>query len=404
LVFRNENYSVDSIVPCLGYTFLTDKTSLNAELVKKINPSLTLKGGVNTDYLGYNLIDSVYNELSYKFTTRLDYIGSTWLIQPYALAKYKFTDNFNLNAGVHTQFHTLNNSTSYELRIGLKYFFKNQSALSFGFGMHSQMQPYYIYYFQVTDASGQMVQPNINLSFTRSNHYILGYDKALKNNSRIKIEAYYMHLYDVPVTVMKSSYSILNEGATFSRFFPGELVNEGTGHNTGIEFTFEKFFSSNYYVLFTSSFFDSKYKGSDGIERNTCFSGKYAINLLAGKDYQLSEHTSLTTGFKITWAGGKRYSPADTTASNLKGELVEVDSLRNSLQFKDYFRCDFKIGLKINSKHFTHEFAIDFVNVFGNKNILSLTYVYDPRHPEINPIKEEYQLGFLPLFYYKIDF
>ena len=36
--------------------------------------------------------------------------------------------------------------------------------------------------------------------------------------------------------------------------------------------------------------------------------------------------------------------------------------------------------------------------------ILSLTYVYNPTHPEINPIQEEYQLGFLPLFYYKIDF
>ena len=54
--------------------------------------------------------------------------------------------------------------------------------------------------------------------------------------------------------------------------------------------------------------------------------------------------------------------------------------------------------------HITHELAIDLVNVFGIQNVLGLTYAPNPADPTASPVKEEYQLGFLPLFYYKIDF
>ncbi|HRD53264.1 MAG TPA: hypothetical protein PKY96_11515 [Flavobacteriales bacterium] len=49
-----------------------------------------------------------------------------------------------------------------------------------------------------------------------------------------------------------------------------------------------------------------------------------------------------------------------------------------------------------------HELGLDLVNVTGQQNILTLTYA--PDHPSGDPIREEYQLGFLPLFYYKVEF
>ena len=50
----------------------------------------------------------------------------------------------------------------------------------------------------------------------------------------------------------------------------------------------------------------------------------------------------------------------------------------------------------------TNEIGLDLVNFLDIKNILTLTYSPDSSDGE--PIREEYQLGFLPLFYYKIDF
>ena len=199
-----------------------------------------------------------------------------------------------------------------------------------------------------------------------------------------------------------TSVSLINQGATFTRFFPDSLQNAGTGTNYGIELTLEKYFSKNYFALFTVSVYNSTYKGNDGITRNTDYNGNFVTNMVAGREWKFKKlkNTVLLSSGKITWAGGPRYSPADTVASDYAGELVITDSLRNSLQFKNYFRVDLKLGFRIDAKKTSHEIAVDLVNVFNIQNVLGLAY-YPTANP---PLQEEYQLGFLPLFYYKIDF
>ena len=81
----------------------------------------------------------------------------------------------------------------------------------------------------------------------------------------------------------------------------------------------------------------------------------------------------------------------------------------NELQFKDYFRLDFKISWRMNAKAVTHEIGLDLVNILGTRNILSLAYApsLDPAvlsNPTYQPVAQKNQLGFLPIFYYKIDF
>ncbi|MBK9734752.1 MAG: hypothetical protein IPO92_07230 [Saprospiraceae bacterium] len=69
--------------------------------------------------------------------------------------------------------------------------------------------------------------------------------------------------------------------------------------------TLEKFFSKSYYGLITASVFQSKYKGSDGIERNTAFNNEYVLNILGGKEWKVGKNTAITTDFKFTHAGGR---------------------------------------------------------------------------------------------------
>ena len=49
-------------------------------------------------------------------------------------------------------------------------------------------------------------------------------------------------------------------------------------------------------------------------------------------------------------------------------------------------------------------FALDLVNILGIKNLLSLTYSSDLAAQGAYPFIRQYQLGFLPLFYYRVDF
>jgi len=260
-----------------------------------------------------------------------------------------------------------------------------------------------LYYYdpKVVEQGEYGTEYNQQLGFFKSAHAVLSYDRYFGKNSRIKAETYYQYLYDIPVEFTSSSFSLINAGTGFSRFFPNPLENAGIARNYGVEFTMEKFFSSGYYYLFTGSLFDAKYQGSDGIWRNTSFNGKYALNALFAKEFNFSKHSAFNVGGKVTYAGGRWYGEVDHEASKKVLEVIYLDENVNTKQFRPYFRADLKVNYRINTKRFTHELAIDLINMFATKNILTLTYA--PDHP-VSPIVEEYQLGFFPVFYYKIDF
>jgi len=396
----------DSLGQILGYTFTTSKASGFFSINHKFNRKHLIKAGINVDMYFFNMIDStrspVYNS---TFTTRWDFQGSSLMIQPFIQWKVRLSENMDFTAGLHSQYFSLSNSISpVEPRLGWKYRMKGNQSIFAGAGMHSGTQPLYTYTFFQTDANGNRVLHNKNMDFTRSVHSGFGYEKMLKKSMSIRSEIYYQYLYDIPVTVEPSSFSLINMGGGFARFFPDSLENTGTGYNYGIELTVQKYFDKSFFFLFSGTLYDSKYYGSDGVLRNTSYNGTFVTNLLAGKEFKLNEKNILGFGFKVTYAGGKRYGLADIPASTVMNEIIFQDSLFNELQFRDYFRADVKISWRKNADKVTHEIGLDLVNILNTKNLLSLAWAPNLADPIATPIAEKQQLGFLPIFYYKIDF
>lgn len=398
-IYRNSDYKIDSTKSILGYNFSTGKNSAAWFINKKIGNQHTFKIGVNAEQYLIQLKDSI-REFTNNWQNRWNYNGNAFLIQPYIQYKFKISDSLILTAGIHSQIFTLNkNSKSIEPRLGIKKILKHNQSISFGTGLHSQLQPLYTYFYHYPTKPASETH-NINMGFTKSLHFVLSYDKVLNKNLRIKSEVYYQHLFNVPIeNKAGSSFSLLNMGSGFERFFPDTLVNKGTGKNYGIEFTLEKFFSKGFYYMLTGSLYNSKATGNDGIERNTDFNGNFVINALGGYEKALTKKSTFTTGAKITYGGGKRYSDYDLAKSKAFGDGVIVEASRNIYQTKEYFRADLKLGIRINAKKVAHEVAIDIVNIFNTRNILGFTYI-----PDKNILEKKYQLGFLPLFYYKVDF
>jgi outer membrane receptor protein involved in Fe transport len=202
---------------------------------------------------------------------------------------------------------------------------------------------------------------------------------------------------------------MINVGSGFSRFFPDSLQNTGTGYNYGLELTVQKYFDKSFFFLFSGTVYDSRYTGSDGILRNTSYNGTYVVNLLVGKEFKIGTKHTIGIGTKITRAGGKRYGYVDTLLTNAAKEIIFKDQGFNDRQFADYFRIDFKISWRLNTAKMTHEIGLDLVNILNTKNILNLAYApsLDPavyNAPGYEPTAQKSQLGFLPIFYYKIDF
>jgi outer membrane receptor protein involved in Fe transport len=198
-------------------------------------------------------------------------------------------------------------------------------------------------------------------------------------------------------------------GSGFTRVFADSLQNTGTGYNYGLELTIQKYFDKSFFFLFSGTLYDSKYTGSDNVLRNTSYNGNYVANLLGGKEFKLGKNNVIGLGTKVTVAGGKRYGLVDIAKSEQMKDLLFKDSMFNAYQFKDYFRLDFKISWRKNAKTVTHEFGLDLVNILNTQNLLSLSYApsLDPNQinsPNYEPVSQKTQLGFLPIFYYKIDF
>lgn len=399
-----EDYKVDSIgetdntpFPVYRNNSNQQRYSFNYSWNKKFSSRDYLKAGIILDRYQYAYRDSSFEHDHWQKYT--DFEDGSFLLQAYTQLQHKFSDQLSLNAGLHYQQFMLNNTNAIEPRLGLRWEMKEGQSLSAGAGFHSQLQPMYIYLQKTYLENGSYLETNRDLGLNKSTHYVLAFDKSLGKNMRVKAETYYQDLRNVPIEIRPTWYSILNEGADFGIGSVDSLFNGGTGKNYGVELTLEKFYSKGYYFLITSSLFESKYTGSDGIERNTAFNGNFTVNALAGKEWTVRGKNVIGFNFRTTYAGGKRYIPIDMKESERLGETRFDYTRAYEDRRKDYFRTDIKISYRMNRKRATHELSLDIDNVFNTQNIWQ--EIYDPK---TGSVKTEYQLGLFPVPLYRLTF
>ncbi|MBK6527313.1 MAG: hypothetical protein IPG07_18205 [Crocinitomicaceae bacterium] len=342
----------------MGYSYDISTISAYMSVNQKLGLKHVIKYGFNVDASFFAMNDSIrYNiaDSSSAFYYRWEYNEKTpgVLAQAFVQWKYKITEKLTLNAGLHSQYFSFSNSLSpVEPRLGLKYDLNDKQTIAIASGLHSQTHPLYLYTYHQYDTAGNKVLHNQNMDMLKSIHSVISYSIRMKGSLQVKTEAYYQYLYNVPVEIHPSAFSLLNQGSGFARFFPDTLENTGTGYNYGIEFTVQKFFNKSFFFLTTLSLYESRYVGSDGIERNTDFNGNYIANGLVGKEFAVgkNDRNTLAFGLKVTYAGGKRYGYVDTVATNLQKEIVFLDAGYNERRFDNYFRLDLKVNYTLNAK------------------------------------------------------
>jgi len=398
LTRRPSDLEVEQIIPRFGTETRVNRYTIHERVNKKFNARNTLNIGVIADIFNVQALDSILINGT-NFVNDLDFNENAALFRAYVEWQHRFSDRLTLNLGTYFQYFELSGSQSIEPRLGLKYVVAPNQSISLGLGRHSQLQPFQVYFRQSRQADGSVIRTNEDLDFTFSNHAVLAYDWNLTENLRIRLETYYQQITNAPVDPFSSSFSMLNEGANFGIASNPNLVNEGTGTNYGLELTVEKFYSNNYYFLFTGSLFESKYKGSDGIERSTAFNGQYVVNLLGGKEFNLSPKLAIFTDAKITYAGGRRFTPFDLAASQAAGFEIRRDNEAFSASFEDYFRLDFKLGFRYNTNSVTQEFFVDIQNITNRQNDFLNSYDHN-----IRGVRTTYQLGLFPNVQYRLTF
>ncbi len=390
--FMNTSYNVE---PVDNVSHKTSQLSGSAYINNKFSQSHSNKTGITYTQMYFNSNISSQNQFTGNYETFVNDKGNTGIVKAYTQSTVKLHDRLILSGGLHYSYFLLNSFSTLEPRLSAKYIINNNNAISFGYGNHGQYEDISVYLSQNHTPDNRITKPNISLKPSRANHFILGYDIMFSNDLHLKVEGYYQDLYNIPV--MKNSYySMLNNPGGY---FNDSLINTGTGKNIGLDITFEKFLSNNFYYLFTASVFNSKYKGGDGIERNGRYNSNCALNLLVGKEFYTKSQNVWGINLKASYNGGEYYIPVDLQESiNENREVLDYNQIYTQ-NLKPFLYLDFTVNYRINYAKTSLVFTAQAKNILNNKTVLGYSY-----NNYTNSVEEQSELGFVPMLSVKYEF
>ncbi len=351
--------------------------------------------------------------LTYRFRTRDFDPYAPWNYQIYAKEPvnmgrgflqwtYRPNTRWSFNAGVHSTYFSVNKERTFEPRMGVKWQLAQDKTLSFGTGIHSQIEPFGIYLLENT-RQDSIPFSNRDLQLSKSWHNVLAFEKLFAGNTRFRSEIYYNHGYDIPVADLPgSTFSAVNTYFLFNVYASSiGLSNAGTTTNYGLDLSLEKLFSNGYYFMLNGSLFDAKYSTIDGHVFPSRYNTRFMTNLVTGIELNMGPQKRDVLGIntRIMFGGGNRYTPLEVTQLDNGINIRLNTAQRYSQQLDPYFRVDFGINYTINKPFLTHQVYLDVQNVIHRKNEGFLEY--DIKKQSVNVIP---QLGILPMLGYRLTF
>lgn len=375
----------------------TKRWTLTSTLHHRISNAHQLRAGFIASQIDFNYYQQEKSNVAAPLVKVMDVKDNTQTIQAFAQWQARPSDKWTLNAGLHYLRLQLNGSQAIEPRASVRYQLSNTASLSVGYGLHSQVLPMGVYFGQQAGTPAGKL-PNRELDFTRSHHYIVGYQQQLSSKWRSKVEVYYQQLQHIPVG--NSDTSTLASINLQDGFVTDQLVNKGRGRNYGIELSLERHLDNHFYFMWSNSVYRSLYTPLDGKERSTRYDGRYASNLIAGKDFvQKQGRRTFDINFKLVYAGGFRHTPINEAQSKAKGYTVYFEERAFEMQLPAYFRSDIRISMTWNKDRRTNTLSLDIQNVTNRQNVFG--YYYDQTKQKV---VTGYQAGIITVINYKLEF
>ncbi|MEL6675319.1 MAG: TonB-dependent receptor [Bacteroidota bacterium] len=373
------------------------KLSLHSRIQHFFNTKFSLQSGLIFNQINYEL---QANRFPNRQSALASAVGNSYLLQPYVSGKFSPNRFLTLDVGAHLMYFGLNQQRSLEPRASLRLQPSPRHSLALAYGLHSQLQLWATYFSVGVLPNDQTYYPNENLGFTRAHHWVFNYTYAHDQFLKFKVEPYYQALFGVPVEADRSSaFSALN---LLEGYVTSPLNNEGTGTNYGVELSAEKTLNQGYYFLLSSSLFESKYRGSDGILRDTRYNSNILVNTSAGREFERiskkKEHKIFGINFHLVYQGGFRSTPIDLAASQLASETIFIEDQAFSERLPAFFRTDLRFTFTRNRAKYTRVFSVDILNLTNRRNVAFQRFDWVS-----GEIVDKQSLGLFPLLSYRIE-
>ncbi len=272
----------------------------------------------------------------------------------------QFTDNLNhrlsASSGVRWDYFDFTGANNFSPRISLSYHFTDRLTLNGSWGIFYQTPP----------LSWLTADPrNADLKNFRADHYVVGVDYHLAEDTKLTVEVYDKEYRDYPVSTTDSSRALSNFGANFGIYDVRHVVNGGSGIARGVEVLLQKKLFEKYYGIISYGYSRSKFKGIDGTEIAGDFDVRHVANFVVG--YKPNEKWEFS--LKWAYAGGRPYTPFDMQASKQAGQGILDLAQLNARRYPAYHRLDVRFDRRYHLKKLNIVTYFDLQNAYNRKNV-----------------------------------
>ena len=264
-------------------------------------------------------------------------------------------------------------------RFSSKYNINDISNLNFSLGMYRQ-SPSYIWL---------AANPtNKNLKAILVDQYILGYQRFLREDMRLKIEAFYKDYSDYPASITRPYLVLANTGGgfggsqdNFASFGLDPLISNGFGNARGIELSVQKKDSKiPFYGILSLTYSRTVFTALNGIQSLGSYDQTWILNLSGG--YILNNEWEAS--FKFRYATGNPYTPYSSNG-------LQSAANYNTERFPALHSLDIRVDKRWNLNKWALITYLDIQNIYNHRNVASISWDY-----RTNSLDESKSIGILP--------
>ena len=170
-----------------------------------------------------------------------------------------------------------------------------------------------------------------------------------------------------------------------------------------MEASVQQFATGNWWYVLSGSLFDARYENANGDWVKTRFAHDYVTSLTLGKEWSGLDRKEQLNRFgfniRIQYTGGLRAAPILLDDSRAARTTVFDYDAGFTQQLPAYFRTDLRLYFQKNRPRWSSMLSLDIQNVTGQQNT---AYTYYDRL--LDAVNTRYQLEFIPLLSYRINF
>lgn len=332
----------------------------------------------NTNQLISNAIvdnnnNIVQPAINYNFTSNIQFARMGAFTQ---VGKRFLENRLGLSAGIRFDQNTftqtgMNPLKTLSPRVAASYVITDKITLNASIGTYFKMLPYTALGYR--NNNNELV--NKNTDYTRSTHYVAGFEYLPSSATRFTLEGFYKQYNNVPVSV-RNGISLSNQGADFN-VLGNEAVNTtGKGKAYGFEFFAQQKLTQRFYGVLSYTWFVSKYTNANNTYTSSSWDNRHLLSAVIG--YKMKRNWEI--GLKFRYQGGVPYTPYDLIASRQNylalGTGIPDYTNINTQRLNAFNSSDIRIDKKWYYKRFTLDLFVDITNWYLAKSPAQASYTF----------------------------